>query len=52
VEYIKRMAVATKDAVTGTLCFGSLKEEMVHQIMNVQTFEEMKARAIEIIFEE
>jgi hypothetical protein len=51
-EYMKRMAVATKDAVTATVCFGSLKEEVVHQIMNDINFEDMKARAIEIIFEE
>jgi hypothetical protein len=43
------MAVATKDEVTLTVCFATLKDKAVNQIMNAINLEEIKARAIGVI---
>jgi hypothetical protein len=44
------MAVATQYAVTVTVCFATLKDKAVNQIINAINFEEIKkARAIVII---
>jgi hypothetical protein len=49
-EYSNIMAVATKDAVTATVCFATLKDKAVNQIMNAINFlEEIKARGTVII---
>jgi hypothetical protein len=48
-EFMKRMAVATKEEVTLTVCFATPKDKAVNQIMNAINFEEIKARAIVVI---
>jgi hypothetical protein len=48
-ESKNRVALAIEDAVTATSCFATLKDEVENQIINASNFEEIKARAIEII---
>ncbi len=43
------VVLAIKDAVTAMVYFTTLKDEVVNQIINAINFEEIQARAIEII---
>jgi hypothetical protein len=49
-EYKNRVALTTKDAVTVMVCFTTLKDEVVNQIIDASNFEEGKARTIEIVW--
>jgi hypothetical protein len=48
-EYKNRVALATEDAVTVMVNFMTFKDEVMYQIINAINFEEIKARAIEIM---
>jgi hypothetical protein len=41
--------LATEDAVTGMVCFVTLKDRLVNPIFNTINFEELEAKAIETI---
>jgi hypothetical protein len=46
---VNRVALATEDAVTGMVCFVTLKDKVVNPILNAINFEEIEAQTIETI---